>query len=305
MKRISTLAALVAAGSISIAVAAQQQQPQPSVDNLTVDKVKDNLFVIRGGGGNTAVFVTSTGVTVVDTKNPGWGQPLLDKIKTVTDKPVTRVINTHTHYDHVSGNVAMPATVEIIAHENTVTMMPNTTGVAGIGDTENVFKASGGRGLAKRAFKDKMTIGSGADQINLYYFGPAHTGGDAFVEFAANRVMHVGDVFPNKGLPIMDKSNGGSGVQYAATVRKAVDGVKNVDTLINGHTATQTTPADMREFADFVSDFVAHVQAAKKAGKTNVQAVAEWKTPEKYKGYSAPNITRANAYAQVIMDESK
>ena len=133
MKRISTLAALVAAGSISIAVAAQQQQPQPSVDNLTVDKVKDNLFVIRGGGGNTAVFVTSTGVTVVDTKNPGWGQPLLDKIKTVTDKPVTRVINTHTHYDHVSGNVAMPATVEIIAHENTVTMMPNTTGVAGIG----------------------------------------------------------------------------------------------------------------------------------------------------------------------------
>ena len=305
MKRISVLAALVFAGGISIALTAQQQQPQPSVDNLTVDKVKDNLFVIRGGGGNTAVFVTSTGVTVVDTKNPGWGQPLLDKIKTVTDKPVTRVINTHTHYDHVSGNVAMPATVEIIAHENTVTMMPNTTGVAGIGDTENVFKASGGKGLAKRGFKDKLTIGSGADQINLYYFGPAHTGGDAFVEFAANKVMHVGDVFPNKGLPIMDKTNGGSGVQYAATVRKAVDGVKNVDTLINGHTATQTTPADMREYADFVSDFVAHVQAAKKAGKTNVQAVAEWKTPEKYQGYSAPNITRANAYAQVIMDESR
>jgi cyclase len=303
--RISTLAAVVAAGGISIAVAAQQQPPQPSAGNLTVDKVKDNLFVIRGGGGNTAVFVTSNGVTIVDTKNPGWGQPLLDKIKTVTDKPVTRVINTHTHYDHVSGNVAMPATVEIIAHENTVKMMPNTTGVGGIGETENVFKASGGKGLAKRGFRDKLTIGSGADQINLYYFGPAHTGGDAFVEFAANKVMHVGDVFPNKGLPIMDNTNGGSGVQYAATVRKAVDGVKGVDTLINGHTTAQTTPADMREFADFVSDFVLHVQAAKKAGKTAAQAVAEWQTPGKYKGYSAPNITRANAYAQVIMDESR
>ena len=305
MKRISVLAALVFAGGISIAISAQQQAPQPSVDNLTVEKVKDNLFVIRGGGGNTAVFVTSSGVTVVDTKNPGWGQPLLDKIKTLTDKPVTRVINTHTHYDHVSGNVAMPATVEIIAHENTVKMMPNTTGVAGIGDTENVFKASGGKGLAKRGFKDKLTIGSGADQINLYYFGPAHTGGDAFVEFAANKVMHVGDVFPNKGVPIMDKTNGGSGVQYAATVRKALDGVKGVDTLINGHTTAQTTPADMREFADFVSDFVAHVQAAKKAGKTAAQAIAEWKTPAKYKGYSEPNVARATAYAQVIMDETK
>jgi cyclase len=290
MTRTLALGTIVLSGALTVAVAAQQAPPpQPSVDNLTVEKVKDNLFVIRGGGGNTAAFVTSSGVTLVDTKNPGWGQALLDKVKTVTDKPVTRVINTHTHYDHVSGNVAMPATVEIIAHEN----------------TENVFTASAGKGLAKRGFSDKLTLGSGADQINLYYFGPAHTGGDAFVEFVAHKVMHAGDVFPNKGLPIMDKQNGGTGIGYAATVRRAVDGIKNVDTIINGHTPAQTTPADMREFADFVSDFVAHVQAAKKAGKTNVQAVAEWKNPEKYKGYAAPNVTRANAYAQVIMDETK
>ncbi len=305
MKRISVLGTLVLIGALTVAVAAQQPPPQPSVDNLTVEKVKDNLWVIRGGGGNTAVFATAKGVTIVDTKNPGWGQPLLDKIKTVTDKPVTTVINTHTHYDHVSGNVAMPATVEIIAHENTVKMMPNTASVAGLGETENVFKASGGKGLAKRGFKDTLTLGSGADQINLYYFGPAHTGGDAFVEFPALRVMHVGDTFPNKGLPIMDKTNGGSGVEYAATIRKAVAGVKNVDTLINGHTPAQTTPADMSLFADYVSDFVAHVQAAKKAGKTAADAVKEWTNPAKYAGYSAPNAARATAYAQVIMDETK
>ena len=305
MKRIAVLGTLVLSGALTVAVVAQQAPPQPSVDNLTVEKVKDNLWVIRGGGGNTAVFATAAGVTVVDTKMPGWGQPLLDKIKTVTDKPVTRVINTHTHYDHVSGNVAMPATVEVVAHENTVQMMPKTTSVTGLGNTENVFTASAGKGVAKRGFKDKLTIGSGADQINLYYFGPAHTSGDAFVEFVAHRVMHAGDVFAGKGLPIMDKQNGGSGVQYAATVRKAVDGIKNVDTIINGHMPTQTTPADMREFADFVGDFVAHVQAAKKAGKTAADAVKEWTNPAKYSGYSAPNAARATAYAQVIMDETK
>ena len=291
MKRLTVLGTLVLAGALTVAVAATQQPPapppaQPSVDNLTVEKVKDNLWVIRGGtgnGGNTAVFATAKGLTVVDTKSPGWGQPLLDKIKTISDKPITTVINTHTHYDHVSANVLMPATVEIIAQENTAKMMPNTSEVQGRGPTENVFKANPGKGLPNRTFKDKLTIGSGADQINLYYFGPAHTGGDAFVEFAALRVMHVGDTFFNKGLPIMDKINGGSGVHYAATVRKAVDGVKNVDTIINGHTPAQTTPADMREFADFVSDFVAHVQAAKKAGKTAAQAAAEWKNPEKLK----------------------
>ncbi len=305
MKRISVLGTLVLAGALTVAVAAQQQPPQPSVDNLTVEKVKDNLWVIRGGGGNTAVFATAKGLTLVDTKSPGWGQPLLDKIKTISDKPITTVINTHTHYDHVSGNVVVPATVEIIAHENTAKMMPNTTSVTGLGDTENVFKANPGKGLAKRTFKDKLTIGSGAEQINLYYFGPAHTGGDAFVEFAALHVMHVGDTFPNKGLPIMDKNNGGSGAEYPNTIMKAVNGVKNVDTLINGHTPAQTTPADMREFGEYVRDFVTHVQAAKKAGKTAADAVKEWTNPAKYAGYSVPNAARATAYAQVIMDETK
>ena len=81
---------------------------------VEVEKLKDNLFVLRGGGGNTAVFVQTNGVTVVDTKNPGWGQPILDKIKELTPKPVTTIINTHTHGDHVSGNVEFPATVDIV-----------------------------------------------------------------------------------------------------------------------------------------------------------------------------------------------
>ena len=303
MKRILVLGTLVMAGALTAIVAAQQQ-PQPSVDNLTVEKVKDNLWVVRGGGGNTAVFATAKGLTVVDTKQPGWGQPLLDKIKTISDKPITTVINTHTHYDHVSANVLMPATVEIIAQENTAKRMPVFSTVTGRGETENVFKANPGKGLAKRTFKDKLTIGSGADQINLYYFGPAHTGGDAFVEFPALHVLHAGDVFARKAVPLIDGDSGGSGVPFAATVRKAVDGVKGVETIINGHLPGQTTPAEMREYGDFVADFVAHVQAAKKAGKTAVQAVESFTVPAKYKGYTAPDKSAA-PWAQVIMDQTK
>ena len=306
MKRITVLGTLVLVGGLTIAVgAAQQPPPQPSVENITVEKVKDNLFVLRGGGGNTAVFVTATGVTLVDTKNPGWGQPLLDKVKTLTDKPVTRVINTHSHYDHTSGNVAMPATVEIVGHAMTSKNLAAGNPVTGLGATPNVFKDNPGKGLITKTFTDKLTIGSGADQINLYYFGPAHTGGDAFVEFAALKVMHVGDTFPNKGMPIMDKSNGGSGVEYANTISKAVAGVPNVDTLINGHTPAQTTPADMKEFAEFVREFVTTIQAAKKAGKTSDEAAAAWSTPAKYKGYAPPNADRAKAYAAVIYSETK
>ena len=121
MKRLVVLAVLFSAGALSMAAAAFQQAPagaaQPAARVVEVEKVRDNLYMMRGGGGNSAVFITATGVVVVDTKNPGWGQPLLDKIKTVTDKPVTMIINTHSHGDHVSGNVEFPASVEVVTHE--------------------------------------------------------------------------------------------------------------------------------------------------------------------------------------------
>jgi glyoxylase-like metal-dependent hydrolase (beta-lactamase superfamily II) len=142
--------------------------------------------------------------------------------------------------------------------------------------------------------------------VDLYHFGPAHTGGDTFVAFPALRVMHAGDVFPNKGLPIMDKANGGSGVEYANTVRKAAKGVPNIDTIINGHTPANTTPADMAQFADFVQAFVDHVQAGKKAGKTADQVAKEWSTPARFTGFAAaPPIERVTAYVNVIFGETK
>src|SRR5262249_16538734 len=129
MRRSVVLGVLLSVGALTIGMAAQQ--PQPKI--IEVEKLKDNLYVFRGanGGGNTAVFIMTNGVAVVDAKNPGWGQPILDKIKTLTNKPVMTLINTHTHGDHVSGNVEFPATVDIIVQENTKTnmgkMIPNST----------------------------------------------------------------------------------------------------------------------------------------------------------------------------------
>ena len=307
-KRCLVLGTLVAAGALSIALAAFQQPPagQPAPKVIEVDKLKDNLFVLKGGGGNTAAFITANGVVVVDTKLPGWGQPLLDKIKTLTDKPVTTIINTHTHFDHVSGNVEFPATVDVITHENTKRYMEQANPVYGLqtGPQTNLFKENGGRGMPKRTFKDKMTLGRGADQIELRYFGRAHTGGDAFVIFTAHRVMHVGDTMPTRDLPIMDKNNGGTGVGYAKTLAKA-SRAKGVDTIVNGHNATTTTPADLRLYSEFIADFVTFVKAAKKSGKTVDDVVTTWKTPAKYTGYAVPTPARVRADAQVIWDETK
>jgi len=307
MTRHIVLGTVMAVGALTITVAALQQPaapPAPMV--IDVDKLKDNLYVMKGGGGNSAVFITANGVTVVDTKLPGWGQPLLDKIRTVTNKPVTTIINTHTHFDHNSGNVEFPASVEVITHANTKTYMEQANPVYGLqtGAQPNIFKEHGGNGMPKRSFSDKMTVGRGPDQIDLYYFGRAHTGGDAFVVFPALRVMHVGDTMANRNIPIIDKNNGGSGVEFSATVAKAAQ-VPNVDTIINGHNPTTITPADLRLFSEFIGDFVKFTQDAKKAGKTVDDVVNTWKTPAKYTGYGMPNPMFVRSDAQVIFEETK
>src|SRR5947207_14320888 len=131
MKRTIVLCALLGLSALSIVVAAQQGGGGQQARVVEAEKLKDNLWVLKGGGGNTAVFVTANGVVVVDTKNPGWGQLILDKIKELTPKPVTTIINTHTHYDHVSGNVEFPATVDIIVQENTKANMQRRQQITG------------------------------------------------------------------------------------------------------------------------------------------------------------------------------
>src|SRR5690242_5460056 len=114
MKRFLVLAALITFGGVLAAYQAPQQPPPivGTAAQLDVVKLKDNFFVITSSsptpresfsGGNVTVLITDSGVTLVDTKLANWGQALLDKLKTITTKPVTTIINTHTHGDH-TGN---------------------------------------------------------------------------------------------------------------------------------------------------------------------------------------------------------
>jgi glyoxylase-like metal-dependent hydrolase (beta-lactamase superfamily II) len=300
------LVTLIGIGALSLTVAAVQQPPAGAQAPMVVeiDKVKDNLYVMKGGGGNSSVLITATGVVVVDTKNPGWGQPLLDGIRKVTDKPVTMIINTHTHGDHVSGNVEFPAEVDIVTHENTAAnmkeMRPNSTNPPGTAG-RNIFNENKGKGLAKRTFRDHLTIGRGAEQIDLHYFGRAHTNGDAVVHFPALRVLHIADVFPGRELPIMDSNNGGTGVGYADTLTKILAfSSKNADTIVNGHFNTTSTNADLKDYIQFIGNYVSEVQAAKKAGRTVDDFAAAWKPPT---GYTA-QPARVRADAQTIYNET-
>lgn len=287
MKRVVTLSLLVAVGGLAVAVKAAQTPPaQPQT--AEIEKVKENLYMITGGGGNTAVFVGDRGVILVDTKLKNWGERIMEKVRTVTDKPVTTIINTHTHGDHVGSNEFFEPKVQVVAHENTKANMARDDSLPQLAQV-----------LPDRTFDDRLTLGRGREQVDLYYFGRGHTNGDAWIVFPQLGVVHSGDLFARKGAPLIDVNNGGSGVEYAATLEKALKGIKNVDTVIPGHSAVTDWTA-LAEFTEFNRAFLTYVQGAIKSGKTAEQAVAEIKLPEKFSGY---DMTRAKENVTKIYAE--
>ena len=312
MKRGLVLGTIVALGALSVAVSALQQSTVRAV-LPDLEKVRDNLYMIAAStpgaaftGGNTGVFISDTGVAVIDTKLAGYGPDILEKIRQVTEKPVVMIINTHTHADHTGSNVAFLPTVDIIAHENTKANMIRM----------DAFKNENALYLPKRTYQDKMSIfvgcpqGRGArrvagcmngkDQIDLYYFGPGHTDGDSWVMYPGLRVLQTGDMFAWKDAPLFDRANGGSGVEYPKTLAKAIAGLKDFDLIIPGHSPLMA-PKDLQEYQRYTADLLSAVQTAKSSGKSLDEATAAaMELAAKYPDYKTERVKGA---VQALYDE--
>lgn len=286
MRRAVVLGALIAVGALSVGLAGQQRAALPDLQ-----KVKDNLYVIEASnpgdrsqftGGNVGVFVTDAGVVLVDTKLAGYGPDIIAKIRAVTSKPVTTIINTHTHGDHTGSNEGFPTSVNIVAHENTKALMARM----------DAFKGEKAQFLPKQTYKDRLTLGSGSGRVELYYFGAGHTSGDTWVYYPALRTLQTGDMFAWKDAPLLDRANGGSGVEFPKTIAKAIATIRDADTIIPGHSPVMK-PADLQEYQRYTADLLAETEAAIKAGKSAADAAASSVVTAKYAGYRSDRLKAA------------
>jgi glyoxylase-like metal-dependent hydrolase (beta-lactamase superfamily II) len=242
-----------------------------------IQQLADNLYLIPGQGCNTAVWVHAHGVLIVDTKFPGNAPDLLKLIRTITDKPVTHIVNTHFHADHSGSNAEFPADVEIIAQENAAAHMRNMPR----------FQSEAGRvGLPDRTFAQRLTLFEGKDTVELYHFGPAHTGGDTWVVFPSAHVAFSGDVPKKKEFPTVDREGGGSGVQFFHTLSATVAAITGVDRVVGGHSPQIMTWNDVVDFTELSRLMLEHETAAYRAGKSPEQTLAEFDPPARFKDFS-------------------
>ena len=302
MKRaILLITSLVAVTSLS---AGAQGRGGGQAIRMQTMSVYDILYVLTGSGGNTLALMRDDGVVLVDTKNPGSGKALQENIESVSDKPVTTIINTHAHLDHTGSNPEFASATQIIAQEHTRANMQKM----------DAFKGPNARFLPNKTVADRMTLFDGPDRMELYYFGRGHTDGDLIVVFPEKRVAYFGDLFPAKAAPVIDVGNGGSGVEFPKTLARAIAEIKGIARVVTGHDTSIAVMAnsasgsaifanprpmawkDLEEYADFNRDFLAAVQEAIKAGKSAAEAAASLQLPERYKDYNMQNA-RANVEA--------
>ena len=137
----------------------------------------------------------------------------------------------------------------------------------------------------------------------MYYFGPGHTNGDAFVVFPAQHVLQTGDMFAWRDAPVFDYTNGANGIEFPKTLAKALAAIRDVDTVIPGHSPA-TTRKDLEEYQKFVAEFVTAVQSAAKAGKSAEDAAKSIDLTPKHPGYKKDRYAAAIAVLYTELTKS-
>ncbi len=202
---------------------------------ITTQKIDDGLYVLFGMGGNIAVSLGDNGVLIVDDQFPQLMPKIEAAIGALGGSGVDFAINTHWHFDHAEGNLALgPKGTWLVAQANSRAMMldDHIINLVSVSYEQKAYPAAA---LPVITFDDNMQFHFNGQKIDLLHFGPAHTTGDTAVIFTGSNAVHLGDVFNNAGYPFIDAGNGGQltgAISFCEAVLQRID--ENT-TVIPGH----------------------------------------------------------------------
>jgi len=287
----------VAAAIIVGAVAALAQQaparpPQPNFDAVVMQafKVKPNVWMIAGAGGNTTIQVGDQGVLVVDTQFAQVADKLVAEINRISgNEPIRYVVNTHVHPDHVGGNERFRRAGNSIVSGNVAQDLQGNNG-AEIFAHENVLfrlvKPAGDAPAPPAAalptdtfFGEREEMSFNGEAVELLHQPAAHTDGDVMVFFRRSDVIATGDVYINTGYPLIDLAQGGTingivaGLNHIIEITVPYDKQERGTMVIPGH-GRIGDEADVVEYRDMITIIRDRIQEMIKKGMTLQQVKA-------------------------------
>jgi glyoxylase-like metal-dependent hydrolase (beta-lactamase superfamily II) len=201
---------------------------------IRTEKVSDNFYVLFGAGGNIGVSLGAQGVLIVDDQFPEMIPKVGDAIRAIGGGAVDFAINTHWHFDHAEGNLALgPGGTLLVSQANSRQKMlgDHVINLVGIKYLQKAYPKSA---LPVITYDDTMQFHFNDERIDLLHVGPAHTTGDTAVIFRGNNAVHLGDVF-NRGYPFIDADNGGDLGGMIVFCQAVLDTINADTVVIPGH----------------------------------------------------------------------
>ena len=245
--------------------AAVAQNTDFSAVQIKVHKVAGNIYYLEGQGGNVGVSVGDDGVIMIDDQFAPLTDKLLAAIRTISDKPVRFLINTHIHGDHTGGNENIGKLgIPIIAHDNVRVRLAH-----GVNGGEPLAAVA----LPDLTYADSVSLHLNGDDVEIMKMPAAHTDGDSIIWFKNANVIHVGDVFRTTGYPGVDAGNGGSVKGTLEALQKIIDMAGPNTKLIPGHGVVSSRD-DVVEFRNMVVEVQKRISDLIRQGMTLEQVVA-------------------------------
>ena len=243
-----------------------------AVSPIVTHRLRNNISVLEGSGGNIAVLTGPDGKVLIDA-GIGVSRPQITKaLADLGADPVTHLINTHLHFDHADGNDWLhSAGAKIIAQENT---RKHLSGIQRVEDWDYNFLPLPSGGIPSEVFAAEHRLKLNGASIGLKYYGPAHTDSDISVTFAEANIVHVGDTFWNGIYPFIDYSTGGSIDGMIAASDANLAATTNETIIIPGHGRPVSNKAELKEFRDMLVAIRDNVATLKKQGRSRDEAVA-------------------------------
>ena len=240
---------------------------------IITQEVGEGLHVLFGIGGNIAASIGEDGVLIVDNMFPEMVPKVRTAISELGGGDIDYAVNTHWHFDHAEGNLALgPAGTSIVAHDNSAAMMAKTN-ILNLVVTKYLQEAYPREARPAISFDDRMRLYFNGDEIDIVHAGPAHTAGDAAVIFRKHNAVHFGDVFNNTGYPFIDADSGGGIDGMIAFCQTILDEMGPNAVIIPGH-GEVTDSATLQAYIDMLKTVRERVAAMIGEGKSLEEVTA-------------------------------
>tara|TARA_R110002049_G_scaffold24588_17_gene87035 strand:- start:3719 stop:4597 length:879 start_codon:yes stop_codon:yes gene_type:complete len=194
-------------------------------------KITENIYMLKGQGGNIGLFIGEDGVFMIDDQFAPLSSKILATIKDITNKPIKYLVNSHWHGDHTGGNENFQKEgALILAHENVRKRMSLPKIVRG-----KTKKALPKEALPVISFSDNIMLHINNEDVLVSHVHNAHTDGDAIIYFTSSNVIHMGDTYFQGKFPYIDLSSGGNINGVISAAEKVILLSDNETKIIPGH----------------------------------------------------------------------